>query len=80
MDSSLAVVGLGFFIAWLGVVMIYLSLRTDPTELEKRHLGFLAKPFARANASRRMIKFIIIVGILVTGILYTASWMGLIAW
>lgn len=80
MDSSIAVIGLGFIIAWLGVVMVYMSLRSDPTELEKRHLGFLNKPFAKANESRRIIKLFIIVGILVTFALYVASFVGLIAW
>ncbi len=80
MDSSIAVIGLGFIIAWLGVVMVFLSLRADPVELERRHLGFLAKPFAKANASRRLIKLFIVVGIIVTGMLYAASWLGLIRW
>ncbi len=80
MESSIAVIGLGFIIAWLGVVMIFMSLRADPAELERRHLGFLAKPFAKANASRRIIKLFIIVGILVTGFLYVASWMGWLPW
>ena len=80
MDSSIAVIGLGFIIAWLGVVMVYMSLRADPAELEKRHLGFLSKPLAKANESRRIIKLFIIVGMLVTLALYAASWVGLIAW
>jgi len=60
--------------------MVYLSLRTNPTELDKRGLGFLNKPLAKANESRKLIKFFIVVGILVTAILYAASWVGLIAW
>ncbi len=80
MDSSIAVIGLGFIIAWLGVVMVFMSLRADPAELERRHLGFLAKPFAKANASRRLIKLFIVVGIIVTGMLYAASWLGWIRW
>jgi hypothetical protein len=79
-DSSIAVIGLGFIIAWLGVVMVFMSLRADPAELERRHLGFLAKPFAKANASRRIIKLFIFVGIIVTGMLYAASWLGWIRW
>jgi len=67
-------------VAWLGVIMIYLSLRADPAELEKRHLGFLNKPFAKANESRKLIKFMIIIGITVTAVLYAAAWVGLIAW
>ena len=80
MNTSIAVIGVGFIIAWLGVIMIFLSLRTDPTELDKRHFGFLSKPFAKANESRRAIKFLIVVGIVVTATLYAASWIGLIAW
>lgn len=60
--------------------MVYLSLRADPTELEKRHLGFLNKPFAKANESRRLIKFVIIIGLGVTVVLYAAAWVGLVAW
>lgn len=80
MSTSVAVIGVGFIIAWLGVIMVYLSLRTNPTELDKRGLGFLNKPLAKANESRKLIKFFIVVGILVTAILYAASWVGLIAW
>jgi hypothetical protein len=79
-DSSIATITVGFVIAWLGVIMLYLSLRTDPTELDKMHLGFLSKPFAKANESKKKIKILIIIGITVTAILYVASWMGLIAW
>jgi hypothetical protein len=79
-STSIAVIGLGFIIAWLGVIMIYLSLRDDPSELDKRGLGFLSKPFAKANESRKLIKFFIIIGIAITAILYAASWVGLIAW
>ena len=80
MSTSVAVIGVGFIIAWLGVIMVYLSLRTNPTELDKRGLGFLNKPLAKANESKKLIKFFIIVGIVVTAILYAASWVGLIAW
>ena len=80
MDSSIATITVGFVIAWLGVIMLYLSLRTDPTELDKMHLGFLSKPFAKANESKKKIKILIIIGITVTAILYAASWMGLLAW
>jgi hypothetical protein len=79
-STSVAVIGVGFIIAWLGVIMVYLSLRTNPTELDKRGLGFLNKPLAKANESKKLIKFFIIVGIVVTAILYAASWVGLIAW
>jgi len=79
-STSVAVIGVGFIIAWLGVIMVYLSLRTNPTELDKRSLGFLNRPFAKANESRKLIKFFIIVGIVITAILYAASWVGLIAW
>ena len=80
MDSSIATITVGFLIAWLGVIMVYLSLRTDPAELDKMHLGFLSKPFVRAKESKKKIKILIIIGITVTVILYAASWMGLIAW
>ncbi len=80
MSASIAVIGVGFLVAWLGVIMVYLSLQTDPAELEKRHLGFLNKPFAKANESRKLIKFVIIIGITVTAMLYAAAWVGLIAW
>jgi multisubunit Na+/H+ antiporter MnhB subunit len=79
-DSSIATITVGFVIAWLGVIMLYLSFRTDPTELAKMHLGFLSKPFSKANESKKKIKILIIIGITVTAILYAASWMGLIAW
>lgn len=78
--SSVAIIGIGFLIAWLGVIMIYLSLRAEPEELRRRGLGFLSGPLAKAQESRRLIKFIIVVGIVVTAGLYLASWMGLIAW
>jgi hypothetical protein len=73
-------IGLGFIIAWLGVIMVYLSLRADPSELDKRGLGFLSRPFAKANESRKLIKFFIVIGLAITAILYAASWVGLIAW
>jgi hypothetical protein len=79
-STSIAVIGLGFIIAWLGVIMVYLSLRDDPSELDKRGFGFLSRPFAKANESRKLIKFFIIIGIAITAILYAASWVGLIAW
>jgi hypothetical protein len=79
-STSIAVIGLGFIIAWLGVIMVYLSLRADLSELDKRGLGFLSRPFAKANESRKLIKFFIIIGIAITAILYAASWVGLIAW
>jgi hypothetical protein len=72
--------GVGFLIAWLGVIMVYLSLRAEPAELEKRHLGFLSKPFAKAHESRKMIKLFIIIGITVTLLLYAAALLGVIAW
>jgi hypothetical protein len=79
-STSIAMIGLGFIIAWLGVIMVYLSLRADPSELDKRGLGFLSRPFAKANESRKLIKFFIIIGLAITAILYAASWVGLIAW
>jgi len=79
-SATIAVIGLGFMIAWLGVIMVYLSLRTEPAELDKRHLGFLSKPFAKANESRKIIKFFIAIGIIVTAILYAAAFVGVIAW
>jgi hypothetical protein len=60
--------------------MVYLSLRAGPTDLDRRHLGFLNEPIAKMNESRKAIKFLIIVGVLVTAALYAASWVGLIAW
>lgn len=80
MSTSIVVIGLGFIMAWLGVIMIYLSLRADRSELDKRGLGFISGPLAKANESRRLIKFFIIIGMAITVILYAASWMGLIAW
>ena len=80
MSTSVAVIWVGFLIAWLGVIMVYLSLRADPTELDKRGLGFLNRHLAKANESKKFIKFFIVVGIIVTAILYAASWTGLIAW
>jgi uncharacterized membrane protein YciS (DUF1049 family) len=79
-STSVAIIGVGFIIAWLGVIMVYLSLRTEPTKLDRRGLGFLSRPFAKANESRKLIKFFIVVGIIVTAVLYAASWVGLIAW
>jgi len=79
-SSSVAIIGVGFLIAWLGVIMIYLSLRAEPEELRRRGLGFLSGSLAQAHESRRLIKFVIIVGLVVTAGLYVASWMGLIAW
>jgi uncharacterized membrane protein YciS (DUF1049 family) len=79
-SSSIALIGVGFLIAWLGVIMVYLSLRVEPVDLYRRHLGFLNAPIAKVNESRRAIKFLIVVGILVTAALYAASWVGLIAW
>ena len=73
-------IGFGFLIAWLGVIMVYLSLRAEPTDLDRRHLGFLNEPIAKMNESRKAIKFLIVVGVLVTAVLYAASWVGLIAW
>ena len=80
MNSSIAMIGVGFLIAWLGVIMVYLSLRSEPADLDRRHLGFLNGPIAKVNESRKAIKFIIIIGVLVTAVLYVASWVGLIAW
>ena len=80
MNSSIAMIGVGFLIAWLGVIMVYLSLRAEPTDLDRRHLGFLNEPIAKMNESRKAIKFLIVVGVLVTAALYAASWVGLIAW
>ncbi|MCX6647866.1 MAG: hypothetical protein NTV61_00525 [Candidatus Bathyarchaeota archaeon] len=80
MSTSVAVIGVGFIIAWLGVIMVYLSLRADPAELDRRGLGFLSRPLAKASESKKLIKFFIIIGIAITAILYTASWVGLIAW
>lgn len=80
MNSSIAMIGVGFLIAWLGVIMVYLSLRAEPTDLDRRHLGFLNEPIAKMNESRKAIKFLIVVGVLVTAVLYAASWVGLIAW
>ena len=77
---SIAVMGVGFLIAWLGVIMVYLSLRAEPADLEKRHLGFLSKPFAKANESRKIIKIFILIGIAVTALLYVAAMVGWIAW
>lgn len=78
--SSIAMIGVGFLIAWLGVIMVYLSLRAEPVDLDRRHLGFLNGPIAKVNESRKAIKLLIVIGILVTAILYAASWVGLIAW
>ena len=80
MNSSIVIIGVGFLLAWLGVIMIYLSLRADQTDLNRRHLGFLGRSFAKANESKKAIKLLIVVGILVTAALYAASWVGWIAW
>jgi len=79
-SASLAVMGVGFLIAWLGVIMVYMSLQAEPEELEKRHLGFLSKPFAKANESRKVIKFFIVIGITTTAIIYFAALLGVLAW
>jgi hypothetical protein len=79
-SSSIAMIGVGFLIAWLGVIMVYLSLRAEPVDLDRRHLGFLNGPIAKVNESRKAIKLLIVIGILVTAVLYAASWVGLIAW
>jgi hypothetical protein len=79
-SSSIAMIGVGFLTAWLGVIMVYLSLRAEPADLDRRHLGFLNGPIAKVNEGRKAIKFLIVVGILVTAVLYAASWVGLIAW
>ncbi len=79
-SNSVAIIGVGFLIAWLGVIMVYLSLRAEPDELRRHGLGFLSGPLARAQASRRIIKFVIVIGLIVTAGLYVASWVGLIAW
>lgn len=78
--TPIIILGVGFSIAWLGVIMVFLSLKTERAELQRRGLGFLAGPFAKATESRRLIKFVIIVGITVTMVLYAAAWAGLVAW
>jgi hypothetical protein len=79
-SSSIILTGIGFLIAWLGVIMVYLSLRVEPADLNRRHMGFLGRPFVTMNESRKAIKLLIVIGILVTAALYAASWVGLIAW
>jgi hypothetical protein len=78
--TPIIILGVGFSIAWLGVIMVFLSLKTEPAELQRRGLGFLVGPFAKSMESRRLIKFVIILGITITTVLYIAAWMGLIAW
>ena len=53
MSSSIVIIGVGFLIAWLGAIMIYLSLRAEPTDLNRRRLGFLGRSFTKANESKK---------------------------
>ena len=80
MDYSSTVFAAGFIIASLGAIMVYLSLRSDPSEIQRRGFKFLDTTISKASESRKLIKFTVIIAIIVIGVLYITSRLNLIAW
>jgi ABC-type transport system involved in cytochrome c biogenesis permease subunit len=80
MSFSGVLFGVGFLIAWLGAIMVYLSLRKEKIETEHAKFGFLNRTLHRINESRKLIRFVIAIGFIITGIIFAATIVGIIKW
>ncbi len=73
MVFSIALLGLGFLASWLGTIMVWMSFRDRPTilgQLERRGL----------RDAEALMKATVVVGILVTALLYMLSFFGYLTW
>lgn len=77
MSFSLAYLGVGFLVAWLGAIMLHISLKLESEERHGRRLNMYT---TQIRNSRRHVKIALIIGILTTMVLYVASWFGILAW
>jgi len=80
MSFSGVIFSIGFLVAWLGAIMVYLSLRREKIETEHSRFGFLNKSIKKINESRKLIRFVIMIGFIVTGIIFAATLVGVIKW
>ncbi len=77
MSFSAAFLGVGVVMAWLGAVMVYLSLRIERVEPWSRER---VKALAHSSAiSRAAIGIVIIAITVVIAVIYFSPWSGL-AW
>jgi len=79
-DFSLAVFSVGFLTSVLGAMMVYISLRRGRDETAHAGTGILANPLEKVRNSKRLVKFIFLLGSAVTLILATATLLGLWKW
>jgi len=80
MNFSLAIFSVGFLTAILGALMVYLSLRRGSEDLTYVRFGFLIKPLEKVQESRRLIKFVFFLGVVVTLTLFLGTLMGYLKW
>ncbi len=60
--------------------MVYLSLRRSTEDLTYARFGFLIKPLEKVQESKRLIKFIFSIGVIVTLTLFVGTLMGYLKW
>jgi uncharacterized membrane protein len=80
MNFSLAIFSVGFLTAILGALMVYLSLRRGSEDLTYVRFGFLIKPLEKAQESKRLVKFVFFLGVVVTLTLFVGTLMGYLKW
>ncbi|MBN1683024.1 hypothetical protein JW865_05680 [Candidatus Bathyarchaeota archaeon] len=80
MSFSGVLFGVGFLVAWLGAIMVYLSLRKEKIEVEHSKIGFLSKTVKKINDSRKLILFALTIGVIITSIIFVATFAGIIKW
>ncbi len=59
--------------ALIGVVMVYLSLKSDKFEIHIHSSRLMDETIRRANDSKKLIKFTVIIALLIIGVLYITS-------
>ena len=79
-DFSLAVFSVGFLTSVLGAMMVYISLRRGRDETTHSEISIIAKPLEKVRDSKRLVKFMFLLGSAVTLIIATATLLGLWSW
>ena len=80
MSFSGVLFSVGFLVAWLGAIMVYLSLRRERIEIEHSKIGFISKTVKKINESRKLIVFALTIGFIIIGIIFVAAFTGIIKW
>ena len=80
MSFSLAIFSVGFLTAILGALMVFLSLRRSSKDLSYTSIKSFIQPIEKIRESKRLIKFVFFVGIIITLSLFIGTLTGYLKW